>query len=178
MAARVRLATGRCLPKITLARLLRPAILLRPCSFSFIHGAFLPTRSGQLIGRPGTGIEFTTEIQGSPRSDAAVVEGDYSALSLTLLAVCLIAVLLAIAAPRVNAAAFATITGKGYMRPASRSAGWRWPVAGANRPGFLLALRPAAVHAGLAIVLQQPVAARSWARRRRRRWRITAFILR
>jgi len=123
------------LPKITLP-LLRPAIL-SGLLLLFIMG-LSSYEVPRLIGRPARIDVFTTEIQGATTATPPEF-GVASALSLTLLAVCLIAVYFYRRATR-NAAAFATITGKGYMPTRIALGRWRWPVAGAIGLVFLLAL--------------------------------------
>jgi iron(III) transport system permease protein len=123
------------LPKITLP-LLRPAIL-SGLLLLFIMG-LSSYEVPRVIGRPARIDVFTTQIQ-SATTTAPPEFGVASALSLTLLVVCLIAVYFYRRATR-NAEAFATITGKGY-RPTRIELGcWRWPVSIAICVVFLLAL--------------------------------------
>jgi iron(III) transport system permease protein len=123
------------LPKITLP-LLRPAIL-SGLLLLFIMG-LSSYEVPRVIGRPARIDVFTTAIQG------AVIEtppefGVASALSLSLLLICLLAVYFYRRATR-HAEAFATITGKGYMPTRIALGRWRWPVAGAIGLLFLFAL--------------------------------------
>jgi iron(III) transport system permease protein len=123
------------LPKITLP-LLRPAIL-SGLLLLFIMG-LSSYEVPRVIGRPARIDVFTTQIQGA--TTAAPPEfGVASALSLTLLVVCLIAVYFYRRATR-NAEAFATITGKGYRPTRIELGRWRWPVSIAICVVFLLAL--------------------------------------
>jgi iron(III) transport system permease protein len=111
------------MPKITLP-LLRPAIL------STVLLLFMLGMSSyevpRLIGRPARIDVFTTEIQGATQS-APPEFGIASALSFTLLCICIVAVYFYRRATR-NAEAFATITGKGYMPTRIELRHWRWPV--------------------------------------------------
>ena len=111
------------MPKVTLP-LLRPAIL------STVLLLFMLTMSSyevpRLIGRPARIDVFTTEIQAATQS-APPEFGIASALSLTLLCICVVAVFFYRRATR-NAEAFATITGKGYMPTRIELRQWRWPV--------------------------------------------------
>jgi iron(III) transport system permease protein len=123
------------LPKITLP-LLRPAIL-SGLLLLFIMG-LSSYEVPRVIGLPARIEVFTTRIQN------AVIEtppefGVASALSLTLLCVCLLAVYFYRRATR-NAEAFATITGKGYMPTRIALGRWRWPVSIAIALVFVLAL--------------------------------------
>ena len=111
----------------------------------------------RLIGRPARIDVFTTEIQ-SATASAPPEFGVASALSITLLLTCIVAVYFYRRATR-NAEAFATITGKGYKPTRIELGRWRWPVAGAIGFMFSDRARAAAVHARLAVVLPQPVAA-------------------
>jgi len=122
-------------PKITLP-LLRPAIL-SALLLLFIMG-LSSYEVPRLIGRPARIDVFTTEIQGAT-TDTPPEFGVASALSLTLLVVCVVAVYFYRRATR-NAEAFATITGKGYMPTRIELGGWRWPVAGAIGLIFFFAL--------------------------------------
>jgi iron(III) transport system permease protein len=123
------------LPKITLP-LLRPAIL-SGLLLLFIMG-LSSYEVPRVIGRPARIDVFTTQIQGA--TTAAPPEfGVASALSLTLLAVCLLAVYFYRRATR-NAEAFATISGKGYRPTRIELGHWRWPVSIAICLVFLVAL--------------------------------------
>jgi iron(III) transport system permease protein len=121
------------MPKITLP-LLRPAIL------STVLLLFMLGMSSyevpRLIGRPARIDVFTTDIQAATHS-APPEFGIASALSFTLLCICIVAVFFYRRSTR-NAEAFATITGKGYMPTRIKLRRWRWPVALAI--GFLFAI--------------------------------------
>ena len=111
----------------------------------------------RLIGRPARIDVFTTDIQ------SAIIQtppefGVASALALALLMVCIVAVFFYRRATR-HAEAFATITGKGYMPTRINLGVWRWPVADRHRLDVRAGARPAAVDAGVAILLPQPGAA-------------------
>jgi iron(III) transport system permease protein len=123
------------LPKITLP-LLRPAIL-SGLLLLFIMG-LSSYEVPRVIGRPARIDVFTTRIQGATTS-APPEFGVASALSLTLLLVCLIGVYFYRRATR-NAEAFATITGKGYRPTRIELGPWRWPVSIAICFIFLIAL--------------------------------------
>jgi iron(III) transport system permease protein len=111
------------LPKITLP-LLRPAIL------STLVLLFMLGMSSyevpRLIGRPARIDVFTTEIQAATQN-APPEFGISSALSITLLLICVFAVFLYRNSTK-NAEAYATITGKGYMPTRIKLRQWRWPV--------------------------------------------------
>src|SRR5262249_28029442 len=100
----------------------------------------------RLIGRPARIDVFTTDIQGAIIA-APPAFGVASALGLTLLAICVLAVFFYRRATR-HAESFATITGKGYRptpgkasRPRRASLGpARWPVPLAVAAMFILAL--------------------------------------
>jgi iron(III) transport system permease protein len=123
------------MPKITLP-LLRPAIL------STVLLLFMLGMSSyevpRLIGRPARIDVFTTEIQGATQN-APPEFGIASALSFTLLCICIVAVYFYRRATR-NAEAFATITGKGYMPTRINLRHWRWPVAIGTGLMFALSL--------------------------------------
>jgi iron(III) transport system permease protein len=116
--------------------------LLRPAILSALLLLFILGISSfevpRLIGRPGRIDVFTTEIQAAT-SGAPPSFGIASALSITLLLVCLAAILFYRRATR-DAEAFATITGKGYTPTRIRLGPWRWPVALATGLLFLAAL--------------------------------------
>jgi iron(III) transport system permease protein len=112
------------LPKITLP-LLRPAIL-STAVLLFMLG-MSSYEVPRLIGRPARIDVFTTEIQAAVQN-APPEFGMASALGMTLLVICIVAVFLYRQATR-NAEAFATITGKGYMPTRIKLRKWRWPVA-------------------------------------------------
>ena len=123
------------LPRITLP-LLRPAIL------STLVLLFMLGMSSyevpRLIGRPARIDVFTTEIQAAAQN-APPEFGTASALGMTLLFICVIAVFLVRQATR-NAEAYATITGKGYMPTRIKLRKWRWPVALGVLALFVVAL--------------------------------------
>ncbi len=123
------------LPRITLP-LLRPAIL-SGLLLLFVMG-LSSYEVPRLIGRPARIDVFTTEIQGATNQTPPAF-GVASALSLTLLLVCIVAVYFYRRATR-NAEAFATITGKGYRPTRIELGRWRWPVAAAIALVFLVAL--------------------------------------
>ncbi len=116
--------------------------LLRPAILSALLLLFILGISSfevpRLIGRPGRIDVFTTEIQAAT-SGAPPSFGIASALSITLLLVCLAAILFYRRATR-DAEAFATITGKGYTPTRIRLGPWRWPVAFVTGLLFLAAL--------------------------------------
>ena len=104
--------------------------LLRPAILSTVLLLFMLAMSSyevpRLIGRPARIDVFTTEIQQATQS-APPEFGIASALSFTLLCICIVAVFFYRRATR-NAEAFATITGKGYMPTRIKLRRWRWPV--------------------------------------------------
>jgi iron(III) transport system permease protein len=110
--------------RITLP-LMRPA-LLSALLLLFIRGieSFDVPR---VLGTPARIEVFTTDI-GQAIRQAPPEFGVGSALSLTLLAICIVAVYLYRRAVR-NAEAFATITGKGYTPTPFRLGRGRWPAA-------------------------------------------------
>lgn len=116
--------------------------LLRPAILSALLLLFILGISSfevpRLIGRPARIDVFTTEIQAAT-SGAPPSFGVASALSITLLLVCLAAIFFYRRATR-HAEAFATITGKGYTPTRIRLGGWRWPVTLATCFMFLIAL--------------------------------------
>jgi iron(III) transport system permease protein len=123
------------LTKITLP-LLRPAIL-SGMLILFVLG-MSSYEVPRLIGRPARIDVFTTDIQ------SAIIQtppefGVASALALTLLMVCIVAVFFYRRATR-HAEAFATITGKGYKPTRIKLGRWRWPIAVAIGLMFALAL--------------------------------------
>ena len=104
--------------------LLRPAIL-SALLLLFVMG-MASYEVPRLIGRPARIDVFTTDIQGAIIA-APPAFGVASALGLTLLAICVLAVLFYRRATQ-HADSFATVTGKGY-RPARIKLGRaRWPV--------------------------------------------------
>lgn len=116
--------------------LMRPAIL-STLLLLFIRG-MESYEVPRLIGNPARIEVFTTDIQRAI-TGSTVQFGLASALSITLLVICMVAVWLYSRATR-NAEAFATITGKGY-KPVPMSLGpWRWPVAGLVAFMYLLTL--------------------------------------
>src|SRR6266851_5748170 len=121
--------------KVTLP-LLRPAIL-SALLLLFVLG-MASYEVPRVIGRPARIDVFTTDIQGAIISTPPAF-GVASALSLTLLAICILAVLFYRRAVR-NAEAFATITGKGYMPTRVKLGRWRWPAAIGIGVMFVLAL--------------------------------------
>ncbi len=123
------------LPKITLP-LLRPAIL-SALLLLFVMG-LSSYEVPRVIGMPARVYVFTTQIQNAT-TQAPPEFGVASALSLLLLAVCLIAVYFYRRATR-HAEAFATITGKGYMPTRIELGRWRWPVSVTIMIIFLFAL--------------------------------------
>jgi iron(III) transport system permease protein len=112
------------MPKITLP-LLRPAIL-STMLLLFMLG-MSSYEVPRLIGRPARIDVFTTDIQAATQN-APPEFGIASALSFTLLCICVVAVFFYRRSTR-NAEAFATITGKGYMPTRITLRQWRWPVA-------------------------------------------------
>jgi iron(III) transport system permease protein len=116
--------------------LLRPAIL-SALLLLFVMG-MASYEVPRLIGRPARIDVFTTDIQGAIIASPPAF-GVASALSLTLLAICVLAVLFYRRATR-DADAFATITGKGYKPTRVKLGGWRWPVALAIAALFVCAL--------------------------------------
>ena len=123
------------MPKITLP-LLRPAIL-STALLLFMLG-MSSYEVPRLIGRPARIDVFTTEIQAATQN-APPEFGISSALGMTLLFICIVAVFFYRRATR-NAEAFATITGKGYMPTRIKLRKWRWPVAIGVLFMFFLAL--------------------------------------
>jgi iron(III) transport system permease protein len=126
---------GKVLARITLP-LLRPAIL-SALLLLFVMG-MASYEVPRLIGRPARLDVFTTDIQGAIIATPPQF-GVASALSLMLLAICVLAVLFYRRATR-HAEAFATITGKGYMPTRVKLGRWRWPVAIGVGIMFLFAL--------------------------------------
>jgi iron(III) transport system permease protein len=116
--------------------LLRPAIL-SALLLLFVMG-MASYEVPRLIGRPARIDVFTTDIQGAIISTPPSF-GVASALGLTLLAICVLAVYFYRRATR-HAESFATITGKGYRPTRVRLGRWRWPVALGIGAMFALAL--------------------------------------
>lgn len=114
----------------TLTRVTLP--LLRPAILSTILLLFIRGMESyevpRLVGNPARIEVFTTDIQRAI-TGSTVQFGLASALSITLLVICMLAVWLYARATR-NAEAFATITGKGYKPVPILLGRWRWPVAG------------------------------------------------
>jgi iron(III) transport system permease protein len=121
--------------KVTLP-LLRPAIL-SALLLLFVMG-MASYEVPRLIGRPARIDVFTTDIQGAIISTPPAF-GVASALGLTLLAICVLAVYFYRHATR-HAESFATITGKGYRPTRVRLGRWRWPVALGIGVMFVIAL--------------------------------------
>lgn len=121
--------------KVTLP-LLRPAIL-SALLLLFVMG-MSSYEVPRLIGRPARIDVFTTDIQGAIISTPPAF-GVASALGLTLLAICVLAVFFYRRATR-HAESFATITGKGYRPTRIKLGRWRWPVALGIGAMFTLAL--------------------------------------
>src|SRR5712692_8028231 len=121
--------------KVTLP-LLRPAIL-SALLLLFVMG-MASYEVPRLIGRPARIDVFTTDIQGAIIA-APPAFGVASALGLTLLAVCMLAVFFYRRATR-HAESFATITGKGYRPTRVKLGRARWPVALGVAAMFILAL--------------------------------------
>src|SRR5271165_407518 len=126
---------AQVLGRVTLP-LLRPAIL-SALLLMFVMG-MASYEVPRLIGRPARIDVFTTEIQGAIIS-APPAFGVASALSLALLAICILAVYCYRRATA-NANAFATITGKGYRPARIKLGGWRWPTTLGIGAIFILAL--------------------------------------
>ena len=127
--------TWQVLTKITLP-LLRPAIL-SGMLLLFVLG-MSSYEVPRLIGRPARIEVFTTDIQ-SAMIQTPPEFGVASALALSLLVICIVAVLFYRRATR-HAEAFATITGKGYTPSRIKLGRWRWPVAIGIGAMFVLAL--------------------------------------
>jgi iron(III) transport system permease protein len=133
------LMAGGSYPQV-FARVTLP--LLRPAVLSALLLLFVMGMASyevpRLIGRPARIDVFTTDIQGAIIA-APPAFGVASALGLTLLAICVLAVLFYRRATQ-HADSFATVTGKGY-RPARIKLGRaRWPVAVGIGAMFVFAL--------------------------------------
>jgi iron(III) transport system permease protein len=104
--------------------LLRPAIL-STAILLFIRGieSFEVPR---IIGMPAHIQVFTTEIQDAT-SALPPQFGVAGALSMTLLALCIVSVYFYRRATA-NADAYATVSGKGFIASRARLGGWRWPI--------------------------------------------------
>jgi iron(III) transport system permease protein len=116
--------------------LLRPAIL-SALLLLFVMG-MASYEVPRLIGRPARIDVFTTDIQGAIIATPPAL-GVASALGLTLLAICVLAVFFYRRATR-HAESFATITGKGYRPTRVKLGRWRWLVALALGAMFAFAL--------------------------------------
>jgi iron(III) transport system permease protein len=116
--------------------LLRPAIL-SALLLLFVMG-MASYEVPRLIGRPARIDVFTTDVQGAIIASPPAF-GVASALGLTLLAICVLAVYFYRRATR-NAESFATITGKGYKPTRVKLGRWRWPVALGVGTMFVIAL--------------------------------------
>ncbi len=116
--------------------ILRPAIL-STALLLFVRGieSFDIPR---LIGNPARINVFTTEVQRATGQTTPEF-GVASALSLSLLAICVVAVYFYRRATR-DAQAFATVTGKGYKPTPLELGAWRWPVSIAISLMFACAL--------------------------------------
>ena len=116
--------------------ILRPAIL-STVLLLFVRGieSFEVPR---LIGNPARINVFTTEVQRATGQTTPEF-GVASALSMSLLTICIIAVYFYRRATR-NAEAYATITGKGYKPVPMHLGKWRWPVTLATSFMFILTL--------------------------------------
>jgi iron(III) transport system permease protein len=123
------------LTRVTLP-ILRPAIL-STILLLFVRGieSFDIPR---IIGNPARINVFTTEVQRAT-SQTTPEFGVASALSFSLLAICVVAVYLYRRATQ-DAQAFATVTGKGYKPVPIELGAWRWPVSIAVAIMFALAL--------------------------------------
>src|SRR5262245_56362634 len=126
---------GQVFKRVTLP-LLRPAIL-SALLLLFVMG-MASYEVPRLIGRPARIDVFTTDSQGAIIA-APPAFGVASALSLSLLAICVLAVSLYRRFTR-DADAFATITGKGYKPTRVKLGRWRWPVALGIAALFVLSL--------------------------------------
>jgi iron(III) transport system permease protein len=115
---------GQIIRRVTLP-LLRPAILSALLLLFIMSMASFEVP--RLIGRPARIDVFTTDIQVATGGTPPAF-GIAGALSLMLLAICVLAVYFYRRATR-NAEAFATITGKGYTPTRIKLGPWRWPVA-------------------------------------------------
>jgi iron(III) transport system permease protein len=116
--------------------LLRPAIL-SALLLLFVMG-MASYEVPRLIGRPARIDVFTTDIQGAIIA-APPAFGVASALGLTLLAICVLAVLFYRRATQ-HADSFATVTGKGYRAARIKLGRARWPVAVGIGAMFVFAL--------------------------------------
>ena len=116
--------------------------ILRPAIFSTILLLFVRGVESfevpRLIGNPARINVFTTEVQRAT-SQSTPEFGVASALSMSLLAICILAVFFYRRATR-NAEAYATITGKGYKPVPLELGTLRWPVTIALSFMFALAL--------------------------------------
>ena len=116
--------------------------ILRPAIFSTILLLFVRGVESfevpRLIGNPARINVFTTEVQRAT-SQSTPEFGVASALSMSLLGICILAVFFYRRATR-NAEAYATITGKGYKPVPLELGNLRWPVTIALSLMFALAL--------------------------------------
>ena len=116
--------------------------VLRPAIFSTILLLFVRGVESfevpRLIGNPARINVFTTEVQRAT-SQSTPEFGVASALSMSLLAICILAVFFYRRATR-NAEAYATITGKGYKPVPLELGSLRWPVTIGLSAMFALAL--------------------------------------
>ena len=116
--------------------------ILRPAIFSTILLLFVRGVESfevpRLIGNPARINVFTTEVQRAT-SQSTPEFGVASALSMSLLGICILAVFFYRRATR-NAEAYATITGKGYKPVPLELGSLRWPVTIALSAMFALAL--------------------------------------
>ncbi len=116
--------------------------ILRPAIFSTILLLFVRGIESfdipRLIGNPARINVFTTEVQRATGQTTPEF-GVASALSFSLLAICVVAVYFYRRATA-NAQAYATVTGKGYKPMPIELGRWRWPVSIAMGAMFALAL--------------------------------------
>ena len=116
--------------------------ILRPAIFSTILLLFVRGIESfdipRLIGNPARINVFTTEVQRATGQTTPEF-GVASALSFSLLAICVVAVYFYRRATA-NAQAYATVTGKGYKPVPIELGRWRWPVSIAMGAMFALAL--------------------------------------
>jgi len=115
---------GQIIKRVTLP-LLRPAILSALLLLFVMSMASFEVP--RLIGRPARIDVFTTDIQAATGGTPPAF-GIAGALSLMLLAICILAVYCYRLATH-DAEAFATITGKGYTPTRIKLGRWRWPLA-------------------------------------------------
>lgn len=122
-----------------LARITLP--LLRPALFSALMLLFVRGLESfevpRLVAMPAKIDVFTTDIELAVHGSTPAF-GVASALSMTLLTICVIFVYLYRRSMR-NAEAFATITGKGFAPTRIELGSWRWPIAVMMTLLFLIA---------------------------------------